>query len=167
MYVNAGSELGKRLPGPRRPHIVNVRPLVCRGCPPPPPGSLRRPRQSARNALPRMASEVRTTNSSTTTNRVPPPTLIQSLLHFSTARQRMSPAAWWRKPTIARWNTSAVSGTGLIPSPRTLTPRSMRHSRCGTPMELSGRGALRNFSRPEKLPSTPRSRAGDISKTQL
>jgi hypothetical protein len=52
--------------------------LVCRGCPPPPPASLRRPRQSARNPLPRVASEVRTTNSSTTTNRVPPPTLIRS-----------------------------------------------------------------------------------------
>jgi hypothetical protein len=36
------------------------------------------PRQSARNALSRVAAEVPATNSSTTTNRVPPSTLIQS-----------------------------------------------------------------------------------------
>jgi hypothetical protein len=55
-------------------HLVNERmgktpadALVSRGCPPSPPGSLRRTRQSARNALPRVAAEVPTTN--------PPPLL--------------------------------------------------------------------------------------------
>jgi hypothetical protein len=54
--------------------------LVSRRRPPSPPGSLRRPQPSARNALPRVAAEVPTTTSST--NTVPPPTLIQSLLQI-------------------------------------------------------------------------------------